>query len=76
MRLAAISQIDQYWISDEVKSNFPGSVFRIKMASHGVRYLILKLAQIPPLSRDPALTSRGIPRSYQESGFVAGFDLK
>jgi hypothetical protein len=46
------------------------------MAADGVGDLILKVAQVFPLSCYAAKIARGVPVGDQKAGFFAGFDRK
>ena len=75
-RLAAVSQVNQYWIRHEMKSDLSRNILCFKVAADCISYLVLKFPQIFALRCDPALTSRSVPKSNQQSRLLARLYLE
>ena len=62
--------------SHELQSDLSRNIHCFKVASNGIRCLVLEYAQISALRRDPALTSSSIPKRYERSRLLARLDLE
>src|SRR5260370_32804840 len=75
-RLAAISMLDQYRISNQVETYLARNPTRVKVTSHRIFHLVLKLSQILALGRDATVTRRIVPGSYENPRFLGYLDLE